>query len=165
METGCESCFELGILTEEELKSFARVFSQCLDEGDIVILSGEIGSGKTTFVRGLVTGLGCSEEIVTSPTFTLMNVYACSKTIYHLDAYRLNGIEDVFYVLEGEIEDKSGVFIIEWGNLIDSYFIEDLITVFFEHEDEKHRKVTLRIPSTKVGKFRRCLDFGEYKEQ
>ncbi|AMW33639.2 tRNA threonylcarbamoyladenosine biosynthesis protein TsaE [Fervidobacterium changbaicum] len=160
METGSQPRIELGILNEQELKSVAKKFSYCLSDGDVVILSGEIGSGKTTFVRGLVTGLGCSEHIVTSPTFTLMNVYSCLKTIYHIDAYRLNNLEEIFYVLEGEIEEKDGIFIIEWGELVKEFFLEDFVTIFFEHIDESHRKLSITADQTRVELIRRCMNVG-----
>jgi len=158
VESGSQSCIELGILTEGEVKEVAKKFSTCLSEGDIVILSGEIGSGKTTFVRGLISGLGCDEHIVTSPTFTLMNVYSCTKTVYHLDAYRLNSIEEVFYVLEGEIEEKDGIFLIEWGELIEGFFAEDFISITFKHVNETHRELSLFAKDLKIEKIRRCLE-------
>ncbi|WP_448378681.1 tRNA (adenosine(37)-N6)-threonylcarbamoyltransferase complex ATPase subunit type 1 TsaE [Fervidobacterium sp.] len=160
METSSQPRIELGILNEKELKSVAKRFANCLSDGDILILSGEIGSGKTTFVRGLVTGLGCSEHIVTSPTFTLMNVYSCLKTVYHIDAYRLNNLEEVFYVLEGEIEEKDGIFVIEWGELVKEFFLEDFITIVFEHVDETHRKVSITADSERIELIRRCMHIG-----
>ncbi|WP_448374402.1 tRNA (adenosine(37)-N6)-threonylcarbamoyltransferase complex ATPase subunit type 1 TsaE [Fervidobacterium sp.] len=160
MEAGSQSCIELGILNESELKNIAKRFSSCLLEGDIVILSGDIGSGKTTFVRGLVSGLGCNEHIVTSPTFTLMNVYSCEKTIYHLDAYRLKNIDEIFYVLEGEIEDRDGIFIVEWGELIKDFFTEEFLTITFEHVDENHRKVSIYAEDFRLEKIRRCIALG-----
>lgn len=157
METGSKSCVELGILNENEMILLGQKLSACLSNGDILLLSGEIGSGKTTFVRGIVRGLGCNPVIVTSPTFTLMNVYDCEKTIFHLDAYRLNNLEEVFFVLEGELEDREGIFIIEWGEQIVEFFNEDTINIQFEHVDENHRKVTLIVSENNIERFRRCI--------
>lgn len=157
METGSKSCIELGFLNENEMILLGQKLSNCLNNGDILLLSGEIGSGKTTFVRGVVKGLGCNPVIVTSPTFTLMNVYDCEKTVFHLDAYRLNNLEEVFFVLEGELEDREGIFIIEWGEQIVQFFNEDTINIQFEHIDESHRKVTFIISENNIERFRRCI--------
>jgi len=157
VETSSKSRIELGSLKEDEMILLAQKLSTCLKNGDILLLSGEIGSGKTTFVRGIVKGLGCNPVIVTSPTFTLMNVYECEKTIFHLDAYRLNNLEEVFFVLEGELEDREGIFIIEWGEQIVQFFNEDTVNIQFEHVDEWHRKVSLIVSEDNIERFRRCI--------
>ncbi|MEN3043209.1 MAG: tRNA (adenosine(37)-N6)-threonylcarbamoyltransferase complex ATPase subunit type 1 TsaE [Fervidobacterium sp.] len=157
METGSKSFIELGLLTEDEVVGLGEKLANCLNEGDILLLSGEIGSGKTTFVRGFVKGLGCCSSIVTSPTFTLMNVYNCTKKIFHIDAYRLNGIEEAFFVLEGELERRDGIFIIEWGELIVEFFNDDTINIRFEHVDEKRRRLTLITSEDRINFIRRCI--------
>jgi len=157
VETSGKSCVELGILNEEELINLGKRFASCLENGDILILSGEIGSGKTTFVRGIVHGLGCNPIMVTSPTFTLMNVYSCHKTVYHIDAYRLNSIDEAFYILEAELEEDDGIFIIEWGETLNQFFNEETINIRFEHIDENHRKVSLCVSQEILQRLRRCL--------
>jgi tRNA threonylcarbamoyladenosine biosynthesis protein TsaE len=157
VEAGNKSIIELGILSEIELVKNAEVLAKCLRESDILILSGEIGTGKTTFVRGIVQGLGCNPMIVTSPTFTLMNVYTCEKTIYHLDAYRLKSVEDIFYILEGELEENEAIFIIEWGELVERFFNKGTINIRFEHVNEIHRKVTILASEDVIHRLRRCF--------
>ncbi|MGB4262841.1 MAG: tRNA (adenosine(37)-N6)-threonylcarbamoyltransferase complex ATPase subunit type 1 TsaE [Fervidobacterium sp.] len=161
METGCEPCIELGIISQEELTKAAERLAGCLNEGDIVILSGEIGSGKTTFTRGIVKGLGCNPLVVTSPTFTLMNVYVCEKTVFHVDAYRLGSMEEIFYVLESELEDGDGIFIIEWGERLREFFKDEVINVHFEHFDEFRRKVSVQARGNVLDRIRRCLEIAE----
>lgn len=158
METSSKSSIELGILNEQEVISLGEKFSKCLSNGSVVILSGEIGSGKTTFVRGFVKGLGCDHSIVTSPTFTVMNVYNCGKTVFHTDAYRLNSIEEIFYILEGELEDLEGIFLIEWGEMFIDFFGENTIIVQFQHVDEKHRKLTLICSHDTINHIKRCVE-------
>ncbi len=157
METSGKSCVELGILSEEEVINLGKRLANCLENGDILILSGEIGSGKTTFVRGIVQGLGCNPMMVTSPTFTLMNVYSCHKTIYHIDAYRLNSIDEAFYILEAELEEDDGIFIIEWGETLNPFFNDETINIRLGHVDENHRKVSLCVSQEILQRLWRCL--------
>ncbi|MGB4752515.1 MAG: tRNA (adenosine(37)-N6)-threonylcarbamoyltransferase complex ATPase subunit type 1 TsaE [Fervidobacterium sp.] len=161
MEKGNELCIDLGILNQEELTQTGEMIANGLSEGDIIILSGEIGSGKTTFTRGIVKGLGCDPVVVTSPTFTLMNVYVCSKTVFHIDAYRLGSIDETFQILENELEDEDGIFIIEWGERLKEFFKNEVISVYFEHVDEFHRKVSICARKDVLERIGRCLEIAK----
>lgn len=145
-------------LNEAQVLSLAKRLASCLKPGDILLLSGEIGAGKTTFARGLVEGLGGDSRVVTSPTFTLLNVYNCRETVYHVDAYRLGSIEEAFYVLESELELGEGIFIIEWGERIRELFDDNFILVEFRHVDEAHRDVTIVANNALGDRIRRCLE-------
>lgn len=161
MEKGNELCIDLGILNQEELTRAGEMIANGLSEGDIIILSGEIGSGKTTFTRGIVKGLGCDPVVVTSPTFTLMNVYVCSKTVFHIDAYRLGSIDETFQILENELEDEDGIFIIEWGERLKEFFKNEVISVYFEHVDESHRKLSICARKDVLERIGRCLEIAK----
>ncbi|MFN3691622.1 MAG: tRNA (adenosine(37)-N6)-threonylcarbamoyltransferase complex ATPase subunit type 1 TsaE [Fervidobacterium sp.] len=158
METSSKSSVELGILNEAEVIALGEKFSQCLLQLSTIILSGEIGSGKTTFVRGVVKGLGCDPLIVTSPTFTVMNIYNCKKTVFHVDAYRLNSMEEIFYIMEGELEDIDGIFLIEWGDMFEGFFGDNTLILRFQHVDNEHRKLTLVGPCELVNSFKNCIE-------
>jgi tRNA threonylcarbamoyladenosine biosynthesis protein TsaE len=90
-----------------------------LGPGDCVALVGELGAGKTQFVRGLVDGLGGNPREVCSPTFVLLNVYQAPRlTVYHLDAYRVHGAEDFQGIGFGELLEQGGVVVVEWASRV-----------------------------------------------
>ena len=107
----------------EQTETIAIEFSKRLKVGDTIALCGELGSGKTTFVRGLLKGLGGDKRYeVTSPTFTLMHEYPLPKgTLYHFDFYRLDKKETLLQIdiddYVGENNDNNkGITVIEWGD-------------------------------------------------
>lgn len=82
----------------------------------LVLLSGDLGSGKTTLTKGIVSGLGAAkEEEVTSPTFTLVHVYGDAKKVYHADLYRIESFDDFETLGLEDLFDRPGVVILEWS--------------------------------------------------
>jgi tRNA threonylcarbamoyladenosine biosynthesis protein TsaE len=100
----------------------ARVGSQ-LTGGEIVLLDGPLGAGKTVFVKGLASALGIDPEEVTSPSFTLVNPYASRLPLFHIDLYRLDeGVTAAHAVdLEELLTDERAVIVIEWAERLGSY--------------------------------------------
>ncbi len=103
-------------LNEEELKKLAAVLSSTMKNG-LVLLMGNLGAGKTTFVKGMARGLGIKEEMVTSPTFVIMNVYEGISTLYHVDLYRIGDPEELFYIGLEEVMEDEGIVAVEWADL------------------------------------------------
>jgi tRNA threonylcarbamoyladenosine biosynthesis protein TsaE len=102
--------------SEEETQAVARDLAADLKAGDILLLSGNLGAGKTAFVRGLADGLGIDPEEVSSPTFTLIHEYRGGRLVlYHADLYRLDPAATVSVGLE-EMGAADGVLAIEWGD-------------------------------------------------
>jgi tRNA threonylcarbamoyladenosine biosynthesis protein TsaE len=102
--------------SEEETQAVARTLAADLKAGDILLLSGNLGAGKTAFVRGLAEGLGIDPEEVSSPTFTLIHEYRGGRLVlYHADLYRLDPAATVSVGLE-EMGAADGVLAIEWGD-------------------------------------------------
>jgi len=100
--------------SEEETAGVARELASALKAGDVILLSGNLGAGKTAFVRGLASGLGIDPEEVSSPTFTLVHEYRGGRlTLYHADLYRLERIATEDIGLE-EMGIADGVLAIEW---------------------------------------------------
>ncbi len=100
-----------------ETKDFAKAFAVALKPGMIVLLSGDMGSGKTTFVKEVSKALGAKEE-VTSPTFSLLNIYQAKFPIYHFDMYRLSSAEEATSLGFEEFfdpESLDGVCFVEWA--------------------------------------------------
>jgi tRNA threonylcarbamoyladenosine biosynthesis protein TsaE len=104
-----------------------------LRAGDCIALHGELGAGKTQFVRGLVAGLGGPVGQVCSPTFVLLNVYKGGRlTVYHLDAYRIGGCDDFEEIGFSELLEQGGIVAVEWaervGALLPPKHVEVVLT-------------------------------------
>jgi tRNA threonylcarbamoyladenosine biosynthesis protein TsaE len=100
--------------SEEETAAAGERLAAALRAGDVVLLFGELGAGKTAFVRGVAQGLGAGPDDVSSPTFTLIQEYAGRVTLYHVDLYRLDPTEVRDLGLE-ELVSGDGVVAIEWA--------------------------------------------------
>lgn len=99
------------VADEDALRLFSESFSETLKAGDVLLLKGEMGAGKTTFVRYLVAALG-SDAHVNSPTYTIVNLYEGAVRVAHMDLYRLESIEGLD--LERYFEDDEVISIVEW---------------------------------------------------
>jgi tRNA threonylcarbamoyladenosine biosynthesis protein TsaE len=100
----------------EETTRWGREFATRLKSPVLVLLSGDLGSGKTTLTKGIVSGLGVAkEEEVTSPTFTLVHVYGNAKKVYHADLYRIESFNDFETLGLEDLFDQPGVVILEWS--------------------------------------------------
>lgn len=105
---------ELVVESVEELADFAKDFAKTLKSGDVVLLTGDLGAGKTTFVKAVAKELGF-DGLVTSPTFTLLNEYSAKMPIYHFDMYRLKSCaEAVESGLDEILRSHEGVCFVEW---------------------------------------------------
>jgi len=100
--------------SEQETVDFARAFAARLHPGSVVLLVGDLGAGKTVFVRGLALGLGLDPDAVSSPTFTLIQEYRGRPSLYHVDLYRLQGAEVDDLGLE-ELVAGGAIVAIEWA--------------------------------------------------
>ncbi len=124
--------FELISNSENETKKIAKQFAKQLKKGDIVVLTGDLGSGKTKFVEGILTYFGKEEEI-SSPTFTIVNEYSADENIYHFDVYRLEDVDE-FYAIGGEEYFDKGICLIEWGEIIEEVLPERYLKITFERD-------------------------------
>lgn len=117
-----------------ETMEFASRLASKLHIGDIVILSGELGSGKTKFTEGFLSYFNLDKEI-SSPTFTIVNEYKNEDiSIFHFDVYRLEDVDE-FYAIGGDEYFNSGISIIEWGELIKDALPKDYIEIVFHKDD------------------------------
>tara|TARA_B100000029_G_C17419559_1_gene903778 strand:+ start:575 stop:994 length:420 start_codon:yes stop_codon:yes gene_type:complete len=114
-----------------------------LKKGDILGLVGDLGTGKTTFVKGILKGLKYNNT-VTSPTFTLINEYNAAMNVMHVDFYREENIERWKNMGFEEMMYKSDLVIIEWANLIPQLLPEDISTIRFEHINLNERRIYLK---------------------
>lgn len=102
----------------DETIRIAKEYAQTVNPGDIICLEGNLGAGKTQFVRGFVQGVGLSSDVVSSPTFTIINEYDGELPIYHFDCYRLEHVEEALEIGAEEYLHGDGVCVIEWPDRI-----------------------------------------------
>lgn len=129
---------------ESETMHFAYNLASKSKIGDVIVLTGELGSGKTKFTEGFLKYFNLDEEI-TSPTFTIVNEYKNPNiTIYHFDVYRLEDVDE-FYAIGGEEYFSNGICIIEWGELIEEALPHDYIKISFEKDNSNENVRILNV--------------------
>lgn len=138
---------EIVTASEEETAAAGARLAAAVHPGDVVLLYGDLGAGKTAFVRGLAQGLGADPADVSSPTFTLVQEYRGRVTLYHVDLYRLEEREVDDLGLE-ELVLGDGVVAIEWAERWRGR-PDDVIDVRIEDEGEERRRITVsgRLPT------------------
>ena len=117
----------------DSTRRLGAAVAELVADGDVVVLTGDLGAGKTAFTQGMAAGLGVATP-VTSPTFTLANRYAGRLVVNHLDVYRFESIDEV---LDLDLPDllESGVTLVEWGDSISTVLPEDRLEVTIEFGD------------------------------
>ena len=135
--------------SSSETMDFAYNLASKLNIGDVVVLTGELGSGKTKFTEGFLKYFGLDKEI-SSPTFNIVNEYKKDNiNIYHFDVYRLEDVSE-FYAIGGEEYFSSGICIIEWGELIEEALPDNCIRIYFQKDDKDENIRYLKIENSKV---------------
>lgn len=127
--------------SEEETSAAGERLAQSLEPGAVVLLYGDLGAGKTAFVRGLARGLGADPADVSSPTFTLIQEYRGRLTLFHVDLYRLEGREVDDLGLD-ELVAGEGIVAIEWAERWPDR-PDDVVEVRIEHVGEEKRRILL----------------------
>lgn len=121
--------------TAEDTRAVGEALSPLLRLHDVVVLTGDLGAGKTTFVQGVARGLGATEQVA-SPTFTLVREYVSGRLpIAHVDVYRLERVQDVVDLALEELEGGACVLLIEWGDAIGELLPDDRLRVELTDED------------------------------
>ena len=128
--SGEEATFELG-----------RVLGNELTAGSVLVLTGQLGAGKTRLVQGIAAGLGIDRLEVGSPTFVLIHEYAGRLPVYHFDVYRLRDTEEFLELGAEEYLHSEGVCLIEWGEQVAEVLPEDRLTVVLEISGPSERLV------------------------
>lgn len=121
-----------------------RTLSASLAPGATVALAGDVGAGKTHFVRGLVEGWG-GDSCATSPTFSLLHEYSSPRgTIYHLDLYRASSAEEIWSAAHDELGDASSLVVIEWADRFPSVAPASAVRVRITHLGGSKRSITIQ---------------------
>ncbi|EDO0269267.1 TPA: tRNA (adenosine(37)-N6)-threonylcarbamoyltransferase complex ATPase subunit type 1 TsaE [Listeria monocytogenes] len=135
--------FELIMTSERETRLLAKQLGENLTAGDVILLEGDLGAGKTTFTKGLGEGL-LIPQMIKSPTFTIISEYKKGRLpLYHMDVYRLEdtsadelGLEEYFY--------GAGVSVVEWAQFVREDLPEEYLEIKLFHIDENTRKIVVK---------------------
>ena len=130
----------------EETFLIAKEIAKSFLAPQIFLLEGDLGAGKTHFVKGFVKALGC-EELVTSPTFTIMNEYECEKMmVYHFDMYRLSSAEEAINLGFEEYFDLTqlnGYSLVEWAENVEGLFSQEVVKIKILKSGESERRIII----------------------
>ncbi len=126
----------------EETRNLGRVIGSNISPGDIVLLTGGLGAGKTTLTQGILWGLG-SDEYARSPTFVLVNEYNARIPVYHMDLYRLDTFEEIDGLGLEDYLFGDGLCVIEWADKARGYFPLDHVDISIETISDSARVFTL----------------------
>ena len=125
-----------------ETEAIGAALGKIVNPGTVIAYRGDLGAGKTAFTRGLAKGLGC-REIVTSPTYTIVNEYLGGRMpLFHFDMYRLRSSDDLFDIGWEDYLDRDGVCAVEWSENVDDA-MEDALYITIEKLGEDSRRITL----------------------
>ena len=131
-----------------DTEAVASDLARTLRGGEVLALYGDLGAGKTQFVRGLVRGLNGNPHTVSSPTFVLLNVYDSGRlVVFHLDAYRVRGAEDFESIGFAELLDQGGVVVVEWAERVEPLLPTERINVRITTTDRASRMIQIDTPA------------------
>ena len=128
--------------SESETERIGADFARDLPGGTVVAMYGELGAGKTAFVRGMARGMGL-ECRVSSPTFTIVNEYLGERELIHFDMYRLSSADELFDIGWEDYLARGAVCAVEWSEKVSEAFFGDEITVRIEKLGENERLITI----------------------
>lgn len=128
---------------ESDTEALGERLARALPKGGAVVaLYGELGAGKTAFVRGMARGLGVTERVV-SPTFTIVNEYPGARELFHFDMYRLGGADELFDIGWEDYLARDGVCAVEWSENVPGAFDGSEICVTIEKTGDEGRRITI----------------------
>ncbi|HHY97023.1 tRNA (adenosine(37)-N6)-threonylcarbamoyltransferase complex ATPase subunit type 1 TsaE [Acholeplasma equifetale] len=131
---------------EETILLGEKLIKALKEDQNVILLKGDLSSGKTTFTKGIGKALGIT-KVINSPTFTILKTYEGYKTLHHLDLYRLNDIGQDFD-LEEYINDSNAVTVIEWPNQVEALIPNQYILVELTYLDENKREIKISSHNT-----------------
>lgn len=129
----------------DETQAIGQKIGKIVVAGTLITLYGSLGSGKTSFVQGLARGLGVPPDYyITSPTYTLINDYPGRCRLYHVDLYRIDGIDEAEDIGLYEVMEGDGITAIEWADRIEKDLPSDRVRLEFETNNDDSRAITLQ---------------------
>ena len=128
--------------SESETEAAGAAFAESLPDGSVIALYGDLGAGKTAFVRGMARGMGLDAR-VSSPTFTIVNEYLGTRELYHFDMYRLGSSDELFDIGWEDYLRRGGVCAVEWSENVADAFEGDEIEVRITKLSADERKIEI----------------------
>ena len=129
--------------SEEETIDLGRAIARELPRKAVVLLIGNLGAGKTTLAKGIISGLGAADpDEITSPTFTLIHEYGNGR-VYHVDLYRLDTLAQIITLGLEELMDREALILVEWGERFPELFPADRIQIRLEPRSDIVRQITI----------------------
>ena len=128
--------------SDKETEAVGEQFGRTVKDGTVVAMYGDLGAGKTAFVRGMARGMGIDER-VSSPTFTIVNEYLGDRTLIHFDMYRLGSADELFDIGWEDYIARGAVCAVEWSENVEEAFYGDEIILTIEKTSDTSRKITI----------------------
>ena len=129
----------------DETQALGEKLGNRLKPGDVIALIGDLGTGKTCLTQGIARGVGIApNEVVSSPSYIIINEYNGKIPIYHIDLYRLETAAEISELGLSEYIESEGICIIEWAERIEDGLPDDCITIYITWEDEKTRTIKIQ---------------------
>ena len=128
--------------SDKETEAVGEAFGKAVPDGTVVAMYGDLGAGKTAFVRGMARGMGITER-VSSPTFTIVNEYLGERTLIHFDMYRLGSADELFDIGWEDYIARGAVCAVEWSENVEEAFYGDEVRLTIEKTSDTSRKITI----------------------
>jgi len=137
----------------EETIALGEHLAKSFKEGDIICFFGDLGSGKTTLIKGMAKSLKIDQTKVNSPTFVLMNVYQGRLPLFHFDLYRLEDIEGISSIGFEEFLYDDGVSVIEWADRLGTFLPKEYLKIDLKHKNPDQREIHLTAKGAKYDRI------------
>lgn len=141
----------------DETRRIGDALGHAARPGDVILLSGELGAGKTTLTQGILQGLG-GEEYASSPTFVLISQYKARLTLYHVDLYRIDEPEDTFELGLDEILDGDGLCVVEWAERAPDQFPAERLMIELVRTGEQTRSLAIEASGLGYARYLQEID-------
>ena len=131
--------------SEDQTRDLAGKLAASFLPGNVIVLQGQLGSGKTVFVKGMAVALGLDEKLVNSPSYTFVNEYPGEKPLYHLDLYRLKDPAELREIGWDEYLGRNGLVVVEWGEKAKSLLPKKYYLIIFRIVSESEREIDITL--------------------
>jgi len=131
--------------SESETTAAGEVFAKRLRPGDVVAMYGDLGAGKTAFIRGMAAGLGLPVRVC-SPTFTIVNEYLGPVPLFHFDMYRLKNADELFEIGWEDYLSRGGICAVEWSENVEDAFSDDVYRIKINKLGDQQREIEIEVP-------------------
>ncbi|MCM8813727.1 MAG: tRNA (adenosine(37)-N6)-threonylcarbamoyltransferase complex ATPase subunit type 1 TsaE [Candidatus Omnitrophica bacterium] len=143
-QTTAQGCLRVACTSPLQTMSVGRMIGRVLPAASVIALSGPLGAGKTTLVKGIADGLGIDPDRVNSPTFVLMKEYHGRQSLFHADLYRLDALRDIVLLGLDDYLERDGVLVVEWAGKAPELLPAERLAVDIQVGAGQQRRITIR---------------------